>query len=472
MKHSLWFTLAILIAGALNASGQLPYDPKPWLADLSEMHDAFSAKYSNFEWAVFDHEIDMAALFEDAQKRIEAGNNDADARAAFDRLIRRVGDPHVELHWPTHGAQYNAPQLPCANYDEIRAAKPLAAYSRGYTAIETQRSDILPIGTITSGKHRVGVIKIPSFTPTAFPSLCREALTTLGVPADKTCDNACLDRIEEWAEAQINEGFIAQIGVLERAKIDTLLVDLAGNSGGTEWADAAARMVTATRLKSARIEFMRGPHWVKELGDLEDDLRTAARAASPEDREVLLKFASEAAAKKKVAATPCDAMSIWKGKHPSCARLGEGFFMTGPMASADPTALRGKPWAAKVFTPMEFQYTEGLWRGPLIVLVDSASASSSEEFASQLQDNHAAVIIGEPTAGAGCGHTDGGTPTTLSHSSAVLVVPDCVSLRADGDNVSRGIVPDVLVGFRRTDGPRLRAQAFLADLPKALRMVQ
>ncbi len=48
-------------------------------------------------------------------------------------------------------------------------------------------------------------------------------------------------------------------------------------------------------------------------------LRTAARAASPEDREVLLKFAGEAVAKKKVAATPCDAMSIWNGKHPSCA---------------------------------------------------------------------------------------------------------------------------------------------------------
>ncbi len=185
-----------------------------------------------------------------------------------------------------------------------------------------------------------------------------------------------------------------------------------------------------------------------------------------------MKFADDAAAKKAVAAMPCDATPLWQGKHPDCAWLGDGFYATGPLASADPAALRGKNWAARAFTPMEYQYTEGLWRGPLILLVDSGSGSASEEFAALLQDNRAAVIMGAPTYGVGCGHTAGGTPTTLSHSHAVLVVPDCVRLRGDGSNEVRGIVPDILVGFRRPDGPHLRAETFLAKLPEALEMAE
>jgi len=187
---------------------------------------------------------------------------------------------------------------------------------------------------------------------------------------------------------------------------------------------------------------------------------------------MLLKFADEAAAKKRVAETPCDATPLWERRHPSCMWLGEGFFATGPMAAADPLALRGKPWAADIFSPMEFQYTEGLWKGPLIVLVDGGSGPAAEEFAALLQDNRAALIMGEPTVGVGCGYTDGGTPTTLSRRGAILMVPDCVRVRADGSNETRGVVPDLLVGFHRTDGPRLRSEALLIKLPEALEQVQ
>ena len=389
-------------------------------------------------------------------------------------FIRRLGDGHTELHWPAHNvtAQATAPSDPCNDYDPARAARPLAAYAKGYVPIETPQSDAFPAGVIVSGTHRVGVIKIKMFYPSFRPEYCRAALAALSIPADKPCNDACTDRIGSWAEAKLNDDFIAQIENLKRAKIDTLIVDIADNGGGSEWAEAAARMVTPIRLHAARMDFMRGAHWVKKLGELESDLRTAAASASLQDRAMLLKFADEAAAKKAVAATPCDAAPLWQGRHPNCSWLGEGFPATGPIASADEASLKGKPWAATVFTPMEYQYTDGLWRGPLIVLVDGGSASASEEFAAELQDNHAALIMGEPTYGAGAGHTDGGTPTTLTHSGAVLVVPDCVRLRADGKNEVGGVVPDLLVGFRRTDGPHLRAEAFLAKLPAALRRVK
>ena len=464
------FFFACLAVAAASQAFAAAYDPKPWLDDLGQMRAAFSAKYANFEWAVFVQEIDVAGLFADAQKRIENGGSDADARAAFDGLVRRLNDGHVELHWPAH-APAGAPGgdgAPCAHFDTARAAKPLVSLAAGYVPLETPQSDIFPAGVIVSGSHHVGVIKIAAFDPYSTPQLCSAALAALAIPPDRPCDDACGDRVGDWGEARMNEEFIAQIKALEGAKIDTLLVDIAGNGGGTEWADAAARMLTPVRLRSPRIGFMRGAHWTKKFGDLEASLRAEAKTASPADRQMLLAFATDAAAKEKIAETPCDATPLWEGRHPDCAWLGAGFYTTGLLDSADPETLRGKPWGPSVFIPMEYQYTEGLWRGPLIVVVDGYSGSSSERFAAELQDNHAALIMGEPTYGAIGGHTDGGTPTTLSNSGAVLVVPDSSELPTESGKAVGGVVPEVLVGFRRTDGPHLRAAAFLEKLPEAV----
>jgi hypothetical protein len=82
-----------------------------------------------------------------------------------------------------------------------------------------------------------------------------------------------------------------------------------------------------------------------------------------------------------------------------------------------------------VFSPARFPYKDTVWRSPLIVVVDTETWSAAEEFVSVLQDNRAAVIVGAPTGGAGCGHTDGGTPATLKHSGGVLELPDCARFR-------------------------------------------
>jgi hypothetical protein len=318
MRRVVLLAFAVACASITHAFAAQPYDPKPWLDDLAQMRTAFSTGYANFEWAVFDHEVDLAALFADTQKRVETANSDADARAAFDRLIRRLGDGHVELHWPAHGAtaQTNAPADACSDYDPVRAARPLAAYAKGYVALETPQSDAFPAGIIVSGKHRVGIIKIKLFHPSFRPDYCRAALAALAIPADKPCDDACKDKIDDWTQAAMNRDFIAQIGALKDAKIDTLLVDVADNGGGSEWSDAAARMLTTIRLVSPRQGFVRGPHWVKKLGDLEDNLREAADKTSPQDRKMLLAYADEAAAKKAVAATPCDASPLWDKNFP------------------------------------------------------------------------------------------------------------------------------------------------------------
>ena len=123
---------------------------------------------------------------------------------------------------------------------------------------------------------------------------------------------------------------------------------------------------------------------------------------------------------------------------------------------------------AEVFTPLRYDVQPGVWTGPLMVLVDGGTASAAEEFAAVLQDNDAAVIIGSPTRGAGCGHARGEIETILSHSGARLRLPNCARLRADGTNEVGGIDPDILVGFRENDGPGRRVARLSEALPRAL----
>jgi hypothetical protein len=83
-------------------------------------------------------------------------------------------------------------------------------------------------------------------------------------------------------------------------------------------------------------------------------------------------------------------------------------------------------------------------------------------------DNHAAFIVGARTVGAGCGHTDGGTPTVLDHTKAVLEVPDCARIRADGTNEISGVIPDYLIPWRADDGPLYKAHLLEKALPTVL----
>jgi hypothetical protein len=446
------------ILSAASAMAQQAFDQKPWLDDLAQMRAAMTTKYSNIEWAISDRGADLEDYFERARKRILKANDAGGAKATFDGLIRRLGDGHVEIAWPqtpTSGSPAASARDVCrdAGYDAAKRGAPLAALMTGYTQI---RAGSFPAGVIDVGGHRIGVLKIGLFSPEGTPELCHAALAALKISSDEPCDDKCEERISKEAQLRLNDDFIATLEALNAAHTDILLVDVTGNGGGSEWVEAAARMVTRVRLKSERIAFVRGAQWSKEFAGAERDLRKAAETASHKDRIFLLHLADAAKAKRAIAETPCAS--------PHCV-LGEGFFASGFIDSADPKLFEGKPWASVVFTPMEYPYREGISRGSLLVLIDQDTWSAAEEFAAVLQDNHAATIIGEPTGGAGCGHTDGAEPVILTHSGGKLFLPDCARLRADGSNEVRGIIPDVALPWGRHDGPGLRAAALLRALP-------
>jgi hypothetical protein len=384
-------------------------------------------------------------------------------------MVRKLGDGHVVIHWPTSRTSVTSSATdPCQDYDASRAASPLVANAKGYVPLSTPQSAIFPAGLVRVAGRSVGVIEIGLIGAGATPQLCVQALAALKVNPHGPCDEACGDRIEQWTNDRYTEDFSAQIASLKRAGAKALLVDIAGNGGGNEWADAAARMLTPKRLVSERMKFVRGQQWSKNLAALETKLRKDAAGTTGSDREMLLRFANQAHDKALIAATPCSSEALLTGQTPTCVWLGDGFSVTGPLAIADANHLREKPWARDVFIPMKYPFEEGLWQGPLMVLVDGATASSAEEFTSVLQDNRAAFVMGLPTAGAGCGFTDGNEPLKLHYSGATLTIPDCVYIRSDGTNEVRGVVPDLLVGFRRSDSSRLRAADVLTRLPEAL----
>jgi Peptidase family S41 len=417
------------------------FDVNPWIDDLHEIRTAMSEKYANFEWAVFEREIDLSGLFDETEARLRHATSDEDAKAMIDRSIRSIGDGHLRLRWPSQptGVSASAPapqQNLCSapRYDASLRGRALGPY-------------------------------IPNYHP--LPELCADTRDRLEIPADSSCDEKCTDRLESAEYEVMSRDLALRVKELKRLGSTVLLIDITGNGGGSEWAEAAARIVSPFGLRSERREGVRGEHWADYWESLAKELRQAAHSASPADSQKLEEWALQAEQARANASTHCSSAPFWSGHRPDCEWLAPAFYATGLLAEADATILRKKPWGPSVFSAAKYDFEASVWRGPLLVLVDGGTGSAAAEFSSVLQDNKAAVIIGAPGPSGGCGHTRGGTPTTLTHSHAILELPDCARIRRDGSNEARGIDPNILIGFRGTDGIHRKGQLVNAALSRS-----
>src|SRR5206468_10118828 len=108
----------------------------------------------------------------------------------------------------------------------------------------------------------------------------------------------------------------------------------------------------------------RGEHWAKHWRDLAAQLRAFAKESSAGDKPQLLAWAAEADAALAQARTPCVATSS------SCTRVVTAGYSTGLVGAARSGTFAGKRWGELVFSPAQFPYHDGVWDGPLIILVD------------------------------------------------------------------------------------------------------
>src|SRR5436190_8494107 len=469
MRKRTLFGLVVATWLAAAAAAQNPaWSPDPWLADLAQMRSALDEKYANLDWLTKEREVDLDALFDRAASRIRAARDDGGARAAFDRLVQRIGDGHVAIRWPAAPSAAVAPAVPPATgpaalcrrlgYDSGQSSPGVAPALAGYRPVEG--GEMFATGMVAAGGERIGIIRIGIFQPQGGPGWGEGAIAALAIDPDRPCDDECTDHILTWAYRRMMAEFEARIERLRAAGATVLMVDISGNGGGSEWAEAAARSVSPVPLTSERRAFVRGAHWARQWRELAALLREQAASAGAADRARLLAWAAEAEAAERRAG-PCS-------QGADCPRLVEAGYATGLVGAAPAGAFAGRPWAPYIFSPAQHPYRDHVWQGPLIVLVDQETWSAAEEFAAVLQDNRAAIILGARTGGAGCGHTNGGTPTVLSNSGATLELPDCVRLRAEGSNQVRGIIPDELVGMRANDGNRMKGAMVTAALGRAV----
>jgi len=458
--------LAIAAAAATLAGARpaLAFDREAWRRDFAQLKTELAAAYANLDWAREARRMDLAAHAARTQALLDAAAGDDEARRILERFLADFGDGHLKITWPKPAPTATAPAAPAAP----AAAKSCAdlGYApwrdRGLEFATAGRFEPLadgpeaafPAGILTTAKgRRVGVLRIPLFMEIAFPALCEEVR-----PKAAPCDEECERRLGEEVTRRMSRTLAAQLRALAARRIDALAIDITGNGGGSDWAEAAARMVTGPGVAAPRMAFIRHPHWVRELGlrlrDVEKDLE---RADLPGDLRAELVKAKEVLAQAgRIAAEPCDRNPAWKGEK-TCTIVGPALLhSTGVLAQAPRASLAGLESDHAVYYPSRYDHEPGVWRGPLAVLVNGGTASAAELFAVTLRDNRRATIIGTPTQGSGCGYTSGGITILLESSGARLKVPDCVRYRADGSNEVEGVEPDILVGWRAGLSPYQR----------------
>jgi len=455
---------------AASPADSQSWSPQPWLTDLAQAKQAFATKYANLDWLEHDREVTLASLFDEAADHLQSARSDEEAKTIMNRLINRVGDGHVSIDWPRIAAWQRTPAAvsttrydACANlaFDENRNTPGIGASLSGYHAVGEPGP--FPAGIIHFHRRTVGIIRISRFEPQESPAICRAAFQALHGSIDGPCDDQCQDALLTWSYNRITRALEEQVRALQAAGATILLVDVTGNEGGSEWAEAAARIVSPKPLTSEALGFVRGPHWVEQWTSLASQLRTAAASADAQDRQRLLDWAAKAEQSRERAAQQCS---------PGQARslVAQSGYATGLVGTAHAGEFAGKAWADLVFNIAQFPYHDSVWAGPLAVLVDDQTWSAAEQFAAVLQDNRAAVIVGARTGGAGCGLTNGGAPTVLNNSGATLELPDCARFRKDGSNEVAGIIPDVLTGMRHNDGSSFKAKLVEAHLLETINL--
>jgi peptidase S41-like protein len=472
-----------LIVKKKCTSCQAP-DTTAWLADLSQLQHEMSTHYANLEWAVSVRGIDLRELSRRTADRLRSAATEAAAQRYIQDFLKAFGDGHLGVSWPARVAAAPVPvgairsQSACEQqgyrHTSSDTTEGVLRWADHYEPIESPDSRLFPIGIIAAPHARIGVIRIFTFATHEFPELCAEQLAAMHLSPDTACAGGCAGPLERETTNRLTAALERQLVVLEQHGITALTVDVTDNGGGDSWVDVAMRTLTTHRLVAARIGFIRHPHWTQQLSDRLAQIERDVPRTTGAYHQTLVRGATDIRAALDSAARQCGLDVLWEGGVPECSLVvtEPAMYSTGLIGySAPNTRPADSLECCPVFYPVRFTYREGVYHGPLVVLVDRETASAAEDFAATLADNHAAIIAGEPTYGAGCGFTAGGIETTLQRSGAVVRMPDCIRLRVDGSNEVDGVTPSALVPWRLRDTPKQRASRAMPVIEKLLRTV-
>lgn len=477
--------LATALAAPAFAYGEVPpektaasvsdtiYSSGRWIADLHQIETLLAEQEPNIEWSIAERGLDLPQLARDAESELRAAASDADARDILRDFLSKFGDGHISIVWPDEkpddGMAWGTASI-CKGlgYEQEERPPGLPFDRLGAHVVTTPDSETFPISVIDLPGGKLGVLRIPSFYEWGYFDYCPEAVAEIGLPEDGECNSECGGAIGQKAAELLTKAVGRQIAKLKQEGVSALAVDITQNGGGSLWLDPVARMLTAVKLKAPRLAFTRTQGWrdtiAANIAAVEADLANPVVGLSY--RQVLTKARDTLQRALAEASKSCDRSGIWTGETPACSlTVPDLLYATGILDYAPPGEYSLLGAASSLFYSSLYPYEEGLWSGPLYVLLDEGSASAAEHFATLLRDNQAATLIGEPSYGAGCGWMgQGDQPATLNETRAELHVPDCVWTNAKGENEVAGIEPDILVPWRYYDNPFQKARRALAVL--------
>ncbi len=474
------FVCIVLTAGGVvqalsNQSAACPspgFNPRPWLEDFTQLTAEMSAHYSNLEFAIRDRHMDLPALRAETEAKLGRSCDEHEARRVLELFLKSFGDGHLEIRWPQATApqpeaRQNEPSSLCARLDYKKPnLKPGVDFSQlpQFSKIGGEEADWFPGGILrVTDTAKAGVIRIALFSEHAFPEACQQAIQELHLQDPAKCDTQCADMVERESANRLTAAMVKRAAQLQAAGASAILVDITHNGGGSDWVEPLPRVLSSVPLREPRLAFLKHEHWTSQLkerlADVETDLK---KGAGPKD------ILEDAAARLRSAIArsqePCDRNGVWTDSTLKCTLLvSDVMFASGLLNHAPPGAFASLESRTTLFHPEFYNYSESSDRLPVYVVVDGDTWSAAEYFAAILQDNGAATILGDVTGGAGCGYTNGGIPSTLKNSRAV-VMPDCVRLRKDGSNENFGVVPDVWIPWTVHDNSYTSAQKLLHSL--------
>lgn len=145
-----------------------------------------------------------------------------------------------------------------------------------------------------------------------------------------------------------------------------------------------------------------------------------------------------------------------------------------PSQLVDPQCDRSAVWRGETACPVLAPSDDatqttgtGQWTGPLYLLADHRTGSASEDFLAWLQQNDVATVLGERTAGEGCGYVNGGGRIRLDAIPFDVMASNCTRFLNDGTNEIEGITPDTVIAMEKAD-PARQIEALVAALGETI----
>jgi len=487
---------AILMVAGLALTVRTPSRRAAWLAEYDSTRHYLATADANFDWVVRKKGIDLVALDRETRAKVDGSWTSIGAAWAVRGFVWEFADGHTwarirpNIWWrgiagdeePQEGASENSgegdtgPSLvasmtaaeACAVAGLDVNARPdgwALPFPEAAGAALLADEEFPAVLLALQDGTKVGILRIANFGHEHFGLSCARAWEEFRTKLATPCTGDCRWEI---VAATMRNGAARAAEVaneLRQRGAEVVVVDITGNGGGSEFADAVARALTPVPLHVAQGGIIRHPHHIRSLTERRDAILADSARATPAQWRLmaaaLLRIDSLTAEVQR----DCGRDAVWSGSAAPCSNT----IVVPPLVPyAAPGTFAGLENGWALWSAAWHGGDEGLYRGPLLILQDARSASASEEFAARLRDNGAAEIIGERSYGAGCGYSDGGTRLELEALGLLVRAPDCQRLRMDGSNETEGIAPDVETRWTDDDTPQDRVTKALAAVYEAL----